>query len=132
MIRPSDRDHSETAAYQAATSKRRATALPEKLEKRLKGYALAAGAAGVGVLALAPPAQASNISVQQASNSAGDIIFTPVQLSLGSFTTTYNFYASPKYTRSTMPIDLDHNGTPDVVFNGVRSSTTSFSKETSL
>jgi len=32
--------------------------LPESLHRRLNGYALAAGAAGMGVLALAKPAEA--------------------------------------------------------------------------
>jgi MYXO-CTERM domain-containing protein len=42
-------------------STRRAAALPEDLNKRLAVYALAAGAAGVGVLALAMPAEATII-----------------------------------------------------------------------
>ena len=68
MIRPSERHHEQTTVNQAAQSKRPTTALPEKLEKRLMGYALAAGAAGVGVLALTPPAQASTIVAQHSSN----------------------------------------------------------------
>jgi MYXO-CTERM domain-containing protein len=42
-------------------SKKESAPLSESLEKRLAGYALAAGAAGVGLLALAPPAQANII-----------------------------------------------------------------------
>lgn len=44
------------------TSTEKAAALPEGLNKRLAVYALAAGAAGVGALALAVPAEAGIIS----------------------------------------------------------------------
>ncbi|HWU41522.1 MAG TPA: hypothetical protein VN203_28025, partial [Candidatus Acidoferrum sp.] len=67
MIRPSNRDQSQTTVNHAATSKRPTTTLPEKLEKRLMGYALAASAAGVGLMAAATSAKA-------------DIIYTPLNI----------------------------------------------------
>ena len=131
MIRPSDQGHSQTVVNQAGASKRPTTALPEKLEKRLMGYAVAAGAAGVGVLALAQPAQADTIVAQHSLNSSADIIFTSVSLDLTlSFRTFYSHGYHPYhrfsggaggFTRYNMPIDLDHNGTPDLVFTGWRS-----------
>jgi hypothetical protein len=61
MVRPTDQDQSQTPANRATTSKRPTAVLSEKLEKRLIGYALAAGAAGVGLMAGATPAAASII-----------------------------------------------------------------------
>ena len=70
------------------TSPRRPAVLSESTQRRLGMYALAAGAAVVGMVALAQPAEAK-------------IVYTPkrVQLQLG------NPY----------PIDLNHDGTPDFV-----------------
>jgi len=45
-------------------STRKSAALSESVNKRLTAYALAAGAAGVGVLALAEPARADIITVK--------------------------------------------------------------------
>jgi hypothetical protein len=68
------------------TSKEKAAALPEGLNKRLAAYALAAGAAGVGALALAVPAEAGivshSISLRIPCNSTTQLdIAGPVHLS---------------------------------------------------
>jgi hypothetical protein len=60
----------------------------ERLEQRLRMYALAASATGVGMLALAPPAHAK-------------IIYT-------------NTYHTINMGDQPYPIDLDNNGKPDV------------------
>ena len=71
------------------SSRPRATAeLSKPLNHRLNAYALAAGATGVGLLALAPPAEAK-------------VVYTPSHLKLQA-----------QYTN----IDLNHDGTPDFTF----------------
>jgi len=59
MMRPETETGNSTKAL---PRKRKSAALPDWLDKRLAGYALAAGAAGVGVLATAPPAEATVIT----------------------------------------------------------------------
>ncbi|HEV2424466.1 MAG TPA: hypothetical protein VGZ29_06540 [Terriglobia bacterium] len=61
--------------------------LSQKLESRLAIYVAAAGAAGVGVLALAQPAEAQ-------------VIYTPAHVTLRPGGLTYD-------------LDVDHSGTPD-------------------
>jgi len=73
-MNPDISDHSEplkvlagasrTAATRPARAGREATRLPESLGRRLSTYALAAGAAGVGLLALAPAANAGIVYKQ--------------------------------------------------------------------
>jgi hypothetical protein len=70
---------------------RQAVNLSEPLHKKIDFYALAASAAGVGMLALAHPAQA-------------EIIYTAANLSVG--------YLGP------VTIDLNHDGIPDMQFSG--------------
>ncbi len=65
---------------------RKAASLPKSLSHKLNMYALAASAAGVGVLALASPAE-------------GKIIYTPAHKSL-----------RPNHT---IPLDLNHDGIID-------------------
>jgi hypothetical protein len=95
MIRPTDRDQDPKPVNQGATSKRTATALPEKLEKRLKGYALAATAAGIGLVTGAAPAKANTI------------VYTPANL----LTTTH-----PQWFEGTT-ISLGNVGSGDVFFS---------------
>ncbi|HEY6290483.1 MAG TPA: PEP-CTERM sorting domain-containing protein [Terriglobia bacterium] len=68
--------------------------LRESLSKRLTGYATAAGAAGIGLLAAAQPASA-------------DIIYTPANISMVPGTP-----GAP----TTVPIDLNHDGVVDFNF----------------
>jgi hypothetical protein len=79
------------------------TNLPDSIHHQLNMYALAAGAAGVGVLALAHPAEAK-------------IVYTPAHVVLGARSNT------PYY------IDLNHDGVKDFVFlhDYFYSSTTGF------
>ena len=67
------------------------TNLPDSIHRQINMYALAAGAAGVGVLALAPPAEAK-------------IVYTPAHVVLGVRSNT------PYY------LDLANNGAKDFVF----------------
>jgi hypothetical protein len=67
---------------------RKARQFSERLHKRWLGYAAAAGAAGVGLLATAQPARA-------------DIIYTPAQISLDGGAT----------------LDLNNDGVADFVFS---------------
>ena len=60
-------------------STRKSAALSESVNKRLTAYALAAGAAGVGVLALAEPARADIITVK-----------TPISFSEGFLCISYH------------------------------------------
>ena len=64
--------------------------LPESLHQRLNAYALAACAAGVGVLALTRPAEAR-------------IIYTPSHVSISQ--------------NSTIPLDMNHDGINDFSFS---------------
>jgi hypothetical protein len=50
--------------------------LPSRLERRVASYALAAGATGLGLLALAPPAKAG-------------VIYTPANISISGFSTPF-------------------------------------------
>ncbi|HEV2425193.1 MAG TPA: hypothetical protein VGZ29_10240 [Terriglobia bacterium] len=68
----------------------RETTLDSSLEKRLAIYAATAGAAGVGMLALAPPARAQ-------------IVYTPAHIPV-----PHNGYF--------VPIDLNHDGVSDFSF----------------
>jgi hypothetical protein len=79
---------------------RKAASLSLSTFQQLNGYALAASAAGVGVLALAPVAE-------------GKIIYTPANKSVG--------------LNHAVPIDLNHDGIDDFdVFNLTHNSTTPF------
>ena len=78
MTRPSSQD------YQVAPPRTKIN-LSDKLEKRLRLYALGAGAGSLGLLALAPPARAQ-------------IVFTPLNVTLKN---------------GTVPIDLNHDGIVD-------------------
>ena len=71
----------------SAAPSRKAVELPESLHRDLTSYALAAGAAGVAALALAPPA-------------AAQIVYTPAHETIGS--------------REKMFIDFNHDGINDV------------------
>ena len=68
--------------------------LSRSLENRLASYVAAAGAAGVGVLAPAQPAEAQ-------------LIFTPAHVMLEPRGITYY-------------LDVDHNGTPDFSFTDIQ------------
>jgi len=94
------------------------TSLPEKLEKHLRAYTLTAAAAGVGVLALAPPAQADAIFGSPSPNLPADVVFTPASLNYTNFIKTH--ISGRTFNRYSMAIDLDHNGIPDLVFSGFR------------
>jgi hypothetical protein len=74
--------------------RRETKGLPPSLEHQLSMYALAAGAAGVGVMALASPMQAK-------------IVYTPSK-------TWMNCKA---FCGSSFPLDLNHDGTVDFVFS---------------
>lgn len=65
--------------------------LSERLEKRLAGYALAAGATGVAALSLAPAAQA-------------DIIYTPANIPIPFI--NYNYTLTPIYLNADGIADL--------------------------
>jgi hypothetical protein len=65
--------------------------LPESTQHQLNMYALAATAAGVGMLALAPPAE-------------GRIVYTPAHVKLGSRSNTHYL------------LDLNHDGVKDFTF----------------
>lgn len=67
-------------------AKKRDGDLGEKLDRRLAAYVSAAGAAGVGALALAIPAKAQ-------------IVYTPAHVNFGAYSTTY--------------IDINNDGTND-------------------
>lgn len=73
-------------------SDRTASIIPESLNRRLNHYALAASAAGVGLLATAQPALA-------------DIVFTPANVNVTAPGGTYN-------------LDLNNDGIPDFVLHG--------------
>src|SRR5581483_318058 len=66
--------------------------LPESLSRRVNHYALAASAAGVGLLAMAQPAKA-------------DIVFTPANVTVATPSGTYD-------------LDLNSDGIPDFVLRG--------------
>jgi hypothetical protein len=72
-----------------ATRKRTPSRLSESLDKSLLSYAVAAGAAGVGVLALAPAAHAK-------------IIYTPANVTI--------------VPNQAMGLDLNHDGIRDFFF----------------
>jgi hypothetical protein len=72
------------------TSRVRETALGCRLEKRLAIYAAAAGAAGVGMLALASPAQA-------------EIVYTPAHIQI-------------PLNGTNIPIDFNHDGVVEFSF----------------
>jgi len=72
--------------------KRQVVGLSSSLERGLKMYALAAGAAGVGVLALAQPAE-------------GKIVYTPADVKIG-----YEG-ANPYF------LDINHDGVADFMFS---------------
>jgi hypothetical protein len=72
---------------------RRAFSFGAELEKRLSAYAAAAAAAGVSLLALAPPGEAK-------------IVYTPAHISI-----TVN--GKP------VPLDLNHDGVTDFLFSNV-------------
>jgi hypothetical protein len=74
--------------------RRETKSLSPSLERQLSMYALAAGAAGVGVLALASPAEAK-------------IVYTPAKKFLNCRT----------WCKSPFPLDLNHDGTVDFVFS---------------
>jgi hypothetical protein len=80
---------------------REASRMPEHLEKRLAGYVLAAGAAGVGVLALAQPAQA-------------DIIVSTTPIAITPAHTDYMTYASVDINGMNV-LRLRNRGTPAFV-----------------
>jgi hypothetical protein len=69
---------------------KRSSVLSESIHQQLNSYALAASAAGVGMLALAPPAEAR-------------IVYRPAHVSI-----------SPN---STIPLDLNHDGINDFSFS---------------
>jgi hypothetical protein len=72
---------------QRSSGPRKIAALPDSIHHQLSMYALAASAAGVGMLALAPPA-------------AAKIVYTPAHVIV------------PSHSR--YGIDLDHDGTADI------------------
>jgi hypothetical protein len=78
-----------TGQSEVATRSRTAATLNTALEKRLFSYAAAAGAAGVGLLALAQSAQA-------------EIVYTPADI--------------PIPANQVLPLDLNHDGIQDFFF----------------
>ncbi len=78
---------------------RKPSKLSESLHKRLNAYAWAAGAAGVGALALSQSAEAK-------------IVYTPVHKSI-----------TPNHT---IPLDLNHDGTIDFRFKDTHLTTASY------
>jgi hypothetical protein len=94
MMRP------EAEAVRTTTKSRKTVPLPEGLERRLFNYALAAGAAGVGLLAMAPPANAN-------------IIFTT------AFDTTLG-------NGSSLAMDLNADGSTDLTLNDTSIRTFTF------
>src|SRR5206468_9629825 len=72
--------------------RRSRSVIAESLNKRLNYYALAASAAGVGLLSLSQPANA-------------EIIFTPANVTTGAPGSTYN-------------LDLNNDGIPDFTIKG--------------
>ncbi len=82
---------------QAGSNQRKAQQLSEPLHQRLNAYALAASAAGVGILALAHPAQAR-------------IVYTPAHTRI--------------FPNHTVLLDLNRDGTTDFRFKNVLSTTT--------
>ena len=78
-------------------STRKSVTLPEGVNKRLTAYALAAGAAGVGVLALAQPAEADiivkseNIVINSSHPNETLTIVGSHRLSFGFHTTVDSF-----------------------------------------
>ncbi len=77
---------SEPNKRKGSRSTRIEVQLSDELRKRLTAYALGAGAAGVGLLALSPAAKA-------------DIIFTPAYIEL--------------QPNQSLNLDLNHDGIPD-------------------
>ena len=77
-------------------SPRTAVDLPRPVHQRLNMYALAASAAGVGMLAVVPPSEAK-------------IVYTPAHIKI-----------TPNHT---IPLDLNHDGTKDFTFRNVLSTT---------
>src|SRR5579863_4896315 len=76
-----------------STGPRKTASLSESVHRRLNMYALAAGAAGVGMLAIAQPA-------------AAKIVYTPANIRLGGI----------------YPIDLNHDGIVDFDLYGTAST----------
>src|SRR5580704_3243409 len=74
---------------QRSTGPRKTAKLSESTQQRLNMYALVAGAAGVGMLAMAQPA-------------AAKIVYTPAHINLGFDQVT--------------PLDLNHDGITDFSF----------------
>src|SRR5208337_3467742 len=72
--------------------------LSESVHHQLNAYALAAGAAGVSLLALADPAQAK-------------IVYTPGDVTFGGTPPLYEAGRGSYY------LDLNHDGFPDFVFS---------------
>jgi hypothetical protein len=75
---------------------RKTANLSESVHQQLNMYAIAASAAGVGMLALAPPSEAK-------------IVYTPTHINI-----------TPNHT---VPLDLNHDGTKDFSFRNVLSTT---------
>ena len=75
-----------------STGPRKTANLSESIQKRLNMYVLVAGAAGVGMLAMAQPA-------------AAKIVYTPANINLGFDQVT--------------PLDLNHDGITDLSFYAV-------------
>jgi hypothetical protein len=82
--------------------KRRTTELSESLQRKLNAYALAASAAGVGVLALTQPAE-------------GRVVYTPA-----------HEYIEPG---ATIPLDLTHNGRANFSFRDMRNYASAYSTQ---
>jgi hypothetical protein len=74
---------------------RKSVILSESTQKRLAMYALAAGAAGVGVLALAQPSEAK-------------IVYTPAKIRITP--------PKERFTKKQFALDLNHDGLTDFVF----------------
>src|ERR1700679_2216190 len=73
---------------------RKTANLSESVHHKLNVYALAAGAAGVGILASAPPSEAK-------------VVYTAAQITIPGFTP--------------VPLDLNHDGVKDMSFYWVTS-----------
>jgi hypothetical protein len=77
------------------TSPRKPVVLSEPTQRRLGMYALAAGAAGVGMLALEQPAEAK-------------IVYTPARIHISP--------PKERFTKKRFTLDLNHDGLTDFVF----------------
>lgn len=91
----SSRSTAQTAGS-LATKHRRMIGVSEVLDRRLAAYALAAGAAGVSISAIAQEAQPSTI------------VYTPANIS---------FYGGRRYLQPPIPLDLNNDGITDITIS---------------